>query len=101
MRMGAFAIVELQKLRHDRTELFTRMVQPALWLLIFGQTFNRLHVINTGDVPFVSLFCYAADAGQDYGIIADAGGMATLVVTDGEGGWTTRPNPDHRGYAPR
>jgi len=57
--------------------------------------------VNTGDVPFVSLFCYAADAGQDYGIIADAGGMATLVVTDGDGGWTTRPNPDHRGYSPR
>jgi ABC-2 type transport system permease protein len=35
-RMYAFALVELQKLRHDRTELLTRMVQPALWLLIFG-----------------------------------------------------------------
>ena len=57
--------------------------------------------VNVGDEPFVSLFCYAADAGQDYGIIADAGGMATLVVTDGQGGWTTRPNPDHRGYAQR
>jgi ABC-2 type transport system permease protein len=30
-RVSAFAIVELQKLRHDRTELVTRMVQPALW----------------------------------------------------------------------
>ena len=40
-RMGAFALVELQKLRHDRTELVTRTVQPALWLLIFGQTFSR------------------------------------------------------------
>ena len=53
MRMGAFALVELQKLRHDRTELFTRTVQPALWLLIFGQTFTRLHVIDTGDVPYL------------------------------------------------
>lgn len=57
--------------------------------------------VNTGDEPFVSLFCYAADAGQDYGIIADAGGMATLVVADGDDGWTTRPNPDHRAYAQR
>src|SRR5262245_35248674 len=32
MRVGAFAIVELQRLRHDNTELFTRLVQPALWL---------------------------------------------------------------------
>ena len=44
-RIGAFAIVELQKLQHDRTELVTRMVQPALWLLIFGTTFSQLHVI--------------------------------------------------------
>jgi ABC-2 type transport system permease protein len=46
-RVGAFAIVEMQKLRHDRTELVTRMVQPALWLLIFGTTFSKLHVIKT------------------------------------------------------
>lgn len=32
-RIGAFAIVELQKLQHDRAELLTRMAQPALWLL--------------------------------------------------------------------
>jgi glucose-6-phosphate isomerase len=57
--------------------------------------------VNVGDTPFVSLFCYSADAGQDYGIIADAGGMATLIVTDGAGGWTTRRNSEHRGYAQR
>src|SRR4029450_8913532 len=55
MRIGALAVVELQKLRHDRTELFTRMVQPALWLLIFGQTFSRLHVIDTGHVPYLEV----------------------------------------------
>src|SRR5664280_2028076 len=32
--------------------------------------------VNVGDEPFVSLFCYPADAGQDYKLIADAGGMA-------------------------
>ena len=53
-RMAAFGLVELQKLGHDRSELFTRMVQPALWLLIFGQTFSRLHVIDTGDVPYLA-----------------------------------------------
>ncbi|PYC61759.1 multidrug ABC transporter permease, partial [Streptomyces tateyamensis] len=35
-RVQAMCAVELQKLRHDRTELYTRAVQPALWLLIFG-----------------------------------------------------------------
>ena len=54
--------------------------------------------VNVGDEPFVTLFCYAADAGQNYGLIADAGGMAQLVVAGGARGWATRPNPDHVGY---
>jgi ABC-2 type transport system permease protein len=91
MRMGAFAIVELQKLRHDHTELFTRMVQPALWLLIFGQTFNRLRVINTGDVPYLAFLAPGIIAQSAmfisifYGIQLiwdrDAGILAKLMVT--------------------
>lgn len=54
--------------------------------------------VNVGDEPFVTLFCYGADAGQDYQLIERAGGMSTLVVADGAGGWTTRANPDHVGY---
>jgi glucose-6-phosphate isomerase len=53
--------------------------------------------VNVGDEPFVTLFCYPSDAGQDYGIIGAAGGMKDLVVPDGEG-WTLRPNTDHRDY---
>ena len=30
------------------------MVQPALWLLIFGTTFSHLHVINTGSVSYLA-----------------------------------------------
>lgn len=54
--------------------------------------------VNVGDAPFVVLFCYPADAGQDYTIIERAQGMAQLVVSDGAGGWALRPNPDHIGY---
>ena len=54
--------------------------------------------VNIGDEPLVTVFCYAADAGQDYQIIADAGGMVQLVVTDGQDGWTAVPNPRHVGY---
>lgn len=54
--------------------------------------------VNTGDEPFVTLFSYAADAGQDYGVIADAGGMRQRIVTDGRGGWAAVPNHRHRGY---
>lgn len=56
--------------------------------------------VNVGDEPFVTLFCYGADAGQDYELIRRAGGMAQLILTDGHGGWTARPNPDHVGYSP-
>ncbi|MFE7274122.1 ABC transporter permease [Streptomyces sp. NPDC057623] len=52
-RVMAMCAVELQKLRHDRTELYTRAVQPALWLLIFGQTFTRLRAIPTDGVPYI------------------------------------------------
>ena len=44
------------------------------------------------------MFCYGADAGQDYALIERAGGMSAMVVTDGADGWSTRPNPDHVGY---
>jgi glucose-6-phosphate isomerase len=57
--------------------------------------------VNVGDDPFVTMFCYGADAGQDYELIRRAGGMAALVVSDGHGRWTTRPNPDHVGYPGR
>ncbi|MER5491834.1 ABC transporter permease [Streptomyces sp. NPDC002490] len=52
-RIAALCTVELEKLRHDRTELYTRAVQPALWLLIFGETFTRIRAVPTGDVPYL------------------------------------------------
>lgn len=53
--------------------------------------------VNVGDDLLATLFCYPADAGQDYDVIGKAGGMSTLVVADGEG-WSLRSNPDHRAY---
>ena len=52
-RVAAMCVVELQKLRHDRTELYTRAVQPALWLLIFGETFTRIKAIPTEGIPYL------------------------------------------------
>lgn len=60
-----------------------------------GQWIHRS--VNVGSEPFVTMFCYSADAGQNYGIIADAGGMKNLVVRDDDG-WKTAPNPRHTGY---
>jgi ABC-2 type transport system permease protein len=54
-RLATFAIVEMQKLSHDRTELVTRAIQPMLWLLIFGETFSRIRGVNTDNsVPYLS-----------------------------------------------
>jgi ABC-2 type transport system permease protein len=44
---------EVRKLRHDFTELITRALQPALWLLIFGQVFSRSGMMHTGNIPYL------------------------------------------------
>jgi ABC-2 type transport system permease protein len=52
-RIVTFCIVELQRIRNDQVELVTRAIQPALWLLIFGETFSRFRAIPTGNVPYL------------------------------------------------
>jgi ABC-2 type transport system permease protein len=53
-RTTTLCLLELVKLRHDRTELYTRAIQPALWLLVFGVTFSRIHAIPTpGRLPYL------------------------------------------------
>jgi ABC-2 type transport system permease protein len=47
------AELEARKLRHDPTELITRAVQPALWLLVFGQVFTRVRAIPTGNLRYI------------------------------------------------
>src|SRR5579872_7310337 len=50
----ALADVELRKLRRDPAELLTRAIQPALWLLIFGQVFARLKAVPTGGLDYLT-----------------------------------------------
>jgi ABC-2 type transport system permease protein len=90
-RIGTMCLIELQKLRHDRTELVTRAIQPALWLLIFGETFTRLRAIPTGNVPYLDYLAPGILAQSAlfvaifYGIQIiwerDAGVLAKLLVT--------------------
>jgi ABC-2 type transport system permease protein len=56
-RILTFCLVELRRIRHDRTELYTRAIQPTLWLLLYGETLNRFRVIP---VPGVSYLQYLA-----------------------------------------
>jgi len=53
--LSAFTIAEMEarKIRHDSTELWMRTVQPALWLLIFGEVFN-----NIRNLPIPGGFSY-------------------------------------------
>lgn len=44
---------EVRKMVHDPTDLITRAVQPALWLLIFGEVFAHLRAIPTGNVSYL------------------------------------------------
>jgi ABC-2 type transport system permease protein len=41
---------ELRKIRHDTSQIWLRLVQPALWLIIFGTVFSQVRGITTG--PF-------------------------------------------------
>ncbi|WP_283643839.1 glucose-6-phosphate isomerase family protein [Marinovum algicola] len=66
----------------------TLVYVPPLWI-------HRS--VNTGPEPLVMSFCYPGDSGQDYEIIARAGGMAKRIVADGDG-WAAIDNPT---YCPR
>lgn len=70
-------------------------ISPGVAVHVPGGWVHRS--VNVGDDLLVTVFAYATEAGQDYGIIERAGGMKQLVVADGDG-WTTRLNPDHGGY---
>ena len=52
-RIVTFCWVEVAKIRHDRTELYTRAIQPALWLVIFGETFSAIHAIPSDGRPYL------------------------------------------------
>ncbi|WP_020422457.1 ABC transporter permease [Amycolatopsis sp. ATCC 39116] len=90
-RVGTMCLVELQKLRRDRAELLTRAIQPALWLLIFGETFTRLRAIPTGSTPYLDFLAPGILAQSAlfiaifYGIQIiwerDAGVLGKLLVT--------------------
>jgi ABC-2 type transport system permease protein len=50
---AAVATAELRKLLRDPTEMFSRAIQPVLWLTVFGQVFAGVRGIPTGGVPYL------------------------------------------------
>jgi ABC-2 type transport system permease protein len=91
-RIVTLCWVELRKIRHDRTELYTRAIQPALWLLIYGEVFTKIHAIPTpGGIPYLAFLAPGILAQSAlfiaifYGIQIiwerDAGVLTKLMVT--------------------
>jgi ABC-2 type transport system permease protein len=87
----AIAEAELRKLRHDPVELLTRVIQPILWLLIFGQVMGKVNAIPTGGLPYVDFLAPGILAQSAvfiaifYGLSAiwerDAGVLAKYLVS--------------------
>lgn len=44
---------EARRICHDPTDIFTRAIQPAIWLVVFGQVFSRSHAIPTGNMRYL------------------------------------------------
>ena len=90
-RMVALCIVELQKIRHDRSEIYSRAIQPLLWLAVYGETFTKIHAIPTGTTPYLDYLAPGIIAQSAmfiaifYGIQIiwerDAGVLTKLMVT--------------------
>ena len=52
-QVWAVAAAEVQKLYHDPLELFTRAVQPVLWLMLFGEVMARVRGVAPGNLPYL------------------------------------------------
>ncbi len=51
--MVAMIELELRRLRHDRTELYTRAVQPVLWLVVYGTVMTQVRAIPTDGISYI------------------------------------------------
>lgn len=52
-RTMTLAEFEIRKLIHDQTQVWIRVIQPALWLLVFGEAFTKLKAIPTGNYTYL------------------------------------------------
>ena len=77
----AVAGAEIQKLRHDPMELFTRAVQPVLWLLLFGEVMARARGLTAGDVRYLD-FLSAGILAQSVLFVAIFYGISAIWERD-------------------
>lgn len=77
----AVAEMELRKLRRDPTELATRAVQPALWLLVFGEVMARARMIDTAGMSYLA-FLVPGVLAQSVLFIAIFNGISVIWERD-------------------
>jgi ABC-2 type transport system permease protein len=90
-RVATFCVVELERVVHDPWEIVTRIIQPVLWLLLYGETLNRFRLIPTGGLPYLTYLAPGIVAQSAvfvaifYGIMLvwdrDAGTLAKMLAT--------------------
>ncbi|MFQ4143540.1 ABC transporter permease [Chlorogloeopsis sp. ULAP02] len=76
------AELEVRKLRHDPSDLLIRGVQPALWLLIFGQVFTRTRAIPTGSLSYLDFMAPGILAQSVLFVAIFTGGMTLIWERD-------------------
>ena len=77
----AVSDAEVRKLRHDSLELATRAVQPALWLLLFGQVMAQVRGITSGGTRYLD-FLVPGILGQSVLFVAIFYGINTIWERD-------------------
>ncbi|OPY53487.1 MAG: ABC-2 type transporter [Methanosaeta sp. PtaU1.Bin060] len=45
--------LEMRRLKHDRTEIYTRAIQPILWLAVYGSVMSHVRDIPTNGIPYI------------------------------------------------
>ena len=77
----AVAAAEVQKLYHDPLELFTRAVQPVLWLLLFGEVMAQVRGVSPGNLPYLD-FLSAGILAQSVLFVAIFYGISAIWERD-------------------
>lgn len=82
-------------MEHPDGTLETREWVPGTLVYVPPYWIHRS--VNTGSSDLVTLFTYSSDAGQNYDLLRQNGGLQQCVVRDdAPPGWRLRPNPRYQ-----
>jgi len=73
----------------------SRVVALSRGSVAYVPPWTRHRAVNVGSTEFAFLFCYPADAGQDYDAVERGGGLPIMIVSDGQGGWRAETRSRH------